>query len=1335
VNSFCSKLLQCCLLVIATAVGAYAQPYWSLPSATPNTDVPCTGCGGTREGKLTPGYPSVLRYVGRFDDSDSETDYQEAFRVGRARGAFFAPERNRAYFVIGSALAAYNIDNFFSKVSAHASLSPASALSFNSAPRFRDRGTELFLYWDRFFYAEHVGGWNTPPQDGTDRLFRTGIDWDDRNFCYLAYTVFGWGMVTDNPLLTDGGMMENTTPIAQFFPDVNPFTVVSVKTSDGSYFALTTGQNGAKTEVWNVTDPRHAVKMADQNRSIWQFGKNSNGSRIGVLQSDYVGKIYTADALARGAAAIQDVVAPAPGAYFAMDSDGTNFYYFAKSNGVGLITVMSPNANGGYDRKDYPVLDDAGKPVPYSTVAGIRAGGGLLAIFGTEAVTRNIRLFKLTNGVPTAISLDNVVNGKHGQFFAQYYANDSPGSDYVHPDRIEFMDVTPYKYNGKTYIIVSAAGLGDVWEVKSGDSLNGSIRSVAETPNPNSQATAPGPFYGDRQTFNGALASGKATTLNWTFDDGTNGSTLAGTTEIKHQFSGISSATALPTTRHATATDASDSSITTTINVPLAKPDVRFALNGTSYLFKLPDASSTAPIVTSDAFADASDGSVEGHYSEWVLDNASTKKLPSELFSAGTCGVHALNFIGHYGGYLGTGANIAPLGSDLPLAINGFNYLSRPFVATVQPPPPVTPATLSGPAVFTAAVRMTATSADLPAGPGTAVNYRWELVGSAGTTLQQSAGTATLGTIPPYSLDRSVFNTLGSKVRLTATVAAGALGSSCAPYATSTSTTDALNAPDPTIVKSGCDNAGAPCSFSITSGGSQTGWAYAWSMTNSNATSTTATFAPTITTGGSYTVTLVVTNAIGSATRTIQINPAQPLCSSAPSIDNTNFGAAACNGAQCTAGQEVTFIVSAYQWNPDPACDSATWSFGDNSTGTGLITQHTYANNGTYSVTLTLKGGQSTAVITNSVAIGPTNNGGGNGGGNNGGGGNGGGGNGGGGNGGGGNGGGTCPAQTADSAYIGFLGPQTFCSASGGACNAGELITFGGYSLTYNFDCSTTTYAWDFGDGGHASERLTQHAFTTGGTHHVTLTVSNNGGTGQYSANVQVGPAQVHQCGDLSTQTVAMTFTGNNCTENGGDCVNTTPVSFAATGVAYDFNCGTHTFDWDYGDGSAHGTGPAPSHKYNGSGTYNVTLKITYGQTNFTLPAKSIKIVAPSGGGGNCPLMVADENVYMVYYGTVTGSCSSVGGACPVGENVQFKASSYNYNDFACDTHSFTWDFGDNTTSTEQNPIHKYTKDGTYHVKLTIGNKQQSIDLPKTIVVGTGVNPPVVPPRHRAAGH
>jgi PKD repeat protein len=58
---------------------------------------------------------------------------------------------------------------------------------------------------------------------------------------------------------------------------------------------------------------------------------------------------------------------------------------------------------------------------------------------------------------------------------------------------------------------------------------------------------------------------------------------------------------------------------------------------------------------------------------------------------------------------------------------------------------------------------------------------------------------------------------------------------------------------------------------------------------------------------------------------------------------------------------------------------------------------------------------------------------------------------------------------------------------------------------------------------------------------------------------------------------------------------------------------------------------------------------------------------------------------------------------------------------------NWTWDFGDNNTSTEQNPTHIYTTEGTYTVKLTVSNSLGSDSEEKTgcITVGSAVLAPV----------
>ena len=42
---------------------------------------------------------------------------------------------------------------------------------------------------------------------------------------------------------------------------------------------------------------------------------------------------------------------------------------------------------------------------------------------------------------------------------------------------------------------------------------------------------------------------------------------------------------------------------------------------------------------------------------------------------------------------------------------------------------------------------------------------------------------------------------------------------------------------------------------------------------------------------------------------------------------------------------------------------------------------------------------------------------------------------------------------------------------------------------------------------------------------------------------------------------------------------------------------------------------------------------------------------------------------------------------------------------------AWLWDFGDNATSTEQNPVHTYTAPGNYTVGLTVGNGTDSAAL------------------------
>jgi len=160
---------------------------------------------GTSAGKLTPGYPATIStFTGRFLDSQATTDLQYRFRTGRAFLAVPAPSRNRMYMIIGSSLAAFSLDTFFTRVAA-GHLSNANEVPIDTNATMHPAPVDEFLAFDSFFYAENEpNGWSFSMVDGQDRLY--DLDYDDTGSVYLAYSVYGWGIVQD-----DGGSSGNTT--------------------------------------------------------------------------------------------------------------------------------------------------------------------------------------------------------------------------------------------------------------------------------------------------------------------------------------------------------------------------------------------------------------------------------------------------------------------------------------------------------------------------------------------------------------------------------------------------------------------------------------------------------------------------------------------------------------------------------------------------------------------------------------------------------------------------------------------------------------------------------------------------------------------------------------------------------------------------------------------------------------------------------------------------------------------------------------------------------------------------------------------------------------------
>jgi len=117
------------------------------------------------------------------------------------------------------------------------------------------------------------------------------------------------------------------------------------------------------------------------------------------------------------------------------------------------------------------------------------------------------------------------------------------------------------------------------------------------------------------------------------------------------------------------------------------------------------------------------------------------------------------------------------------------------------------------------------------------------------------------------------------------------------------------------------------------------------------------------------------------------------------------------------------------------------------------------------------------------------------------------------------------------------------------------------------------------------------------------------------------------------------------------------------------------SWSWDFGDGST-STLRNPSHVFITTGTFTVTL------------------VSTNGMGSSS-----------AYQQNITAN----GRVVVVKPSSKFNTLSVNFRDNSTNSpSSWSWNFGDGTSSSLQNPTHVYSKSGTYNVRLTVSNSAGS---------------------------
>lgn len=267
--------------------------------------------------------------------------------------------------------------------------------------------------------------------------------------------------------------------------------------------------------------------------------------------------------------------------------------------------------------------------------------------------------------------------------------------------------------------------------------------------------------------------------------------------------------------------------------------------------------------------------------------------------------------------------------------------------------------------------------------------------------------------------------------------------------------------------------------------------------------------------------------------------------------------------------------------------------------------------------------------------------------------------------------------------------PAAAFQASDFSPKQAEIVHFTDQS--HDDDGTIESWHWDFGDGTSSSERSPQHAYSGDGKYTVVLTVTDNNGakttissqitvsnippTAHIVANNKEGKTEV-----LTGDTV--TFDGSRSNDNKNP---------ARTGKIV-------SYEWDLdGNGTyeKHTDSPIITYSYPNNGMYKVRLKVTDNEGAI---------------GISNPVMIVVHNRPPRAAFTLSPQYPSDA------DEVQFTDGS---SDADGTIASWKWSFGDGTTSTEQNPSHRFSDDGTYEVSLIVTDNDKAASTPftKTITV------------------
>jgi PKD repeat protein len=216
--------------------------------------------------------------------------------------------------------------------------------------------------------------------------------------------------------------------------------------------------------------------------------------------------------------------------------------------------------------------------------------------------------------------------------------------------------------------------------------------------------------------------------------------------------------------------------------------------------------------------------------------------------------------------------------------------------------------------------------------------------------------------------------------------------------------------------------------------------------------------------------------------------------------------------------------------------------------------------------------------------------------------------------------------------------------------------------LTVQFtDTSTnqpTSWLWNFGDGSTSSLQNPVHTYTTSGVYTVRLDATNNLGS----------------CWDtteISVSSLTSSFTTNQTT-------GPIPLTIQFTDTSTDKPI---SWLWNFGDGTS-SIQQNPTHTYTNNGTYIVNMAASNG---YDKPISSPNIQILAYTPFSVDFSFTKSPVPNTTYTNVYFNDESTGFYGPI---------------------AWLWNFGDGSSSTQQNPTHQYTGYKQYNVTLFATNGQ-----------------------------